>query len=100
MKEKFVSTFSDPRTEKYLAIAIFVLSSCAVIWCTIPIWRHQHLNDDSFITLTYAKNLAQGNGFVYNQPPATLGTTTPLFTITTALLATILPFFSVIQSNH
>jgi hypothetical protein len=32
--------------------------------------------------LTYAKNLALGNGFVYNHPPATYGTTSPL----TALL--------------
>lgn len=50
-----------------------------------------YLNDDAYITLTYAKNLAQGNGFVFNYPPAVLGTTTPLFTIAVAVLAWLLP---------
>jgi arabinofuranosyltransferase len=49
------------------------------------------LNDDSYITLTYAKNLASGNGFVFNHSPAVLGTTTPLFTIAVAGLALIFP---------
>jgi hypothetical protein len=49
------------------------------------------LNDDSYITLTYAKNLAGGNGFVFNHSPAVLGTTTPLFTIAVAGLALIFP---------
>ena len=39
------------------------------------------LSDDSLITLTFAKNIALGRGFVYNHPPAVLGTTTPLFAI-------------------
>ncbi len=47
------------------------------------------MNDDSFITLTFAKNLAAGNGFVFNHPPAVLGTTTPLFTVIIAGLASI-----------
>lgn len=47
------------------------------------------LNDDSYITLTYAKNLVNGNGFVFNHPPAVLGTTTPLFTILVAGLTWI-----------
>lgn len=64
----------------------------AVVLCsTWPIALHQNLNDDSYITLTYAKNLAQGAGFVYNHPPATLGTTTPLFTFLCALGAWIAP---------
>jgi hypothetical protein len=45
------------------------------------------LTDDAYITLTYAKNLASGNGFVFNHPPAILGTTTPLFTIIVSVLA-------------
>lgn len=49
------------------------------------------LNDDSYITLTYAKNLANGNGFVFNHSPAVLGTTTPLFTIAIAGLALLFP---------
>lgn len=42
--------------------------------------------DDAFITFRYARNLAQGRGFVYNQNEWTLGTTTPLYTM---LLATV-----------
>ncbi|NTV62713.1 MAG: hypothetical protein HGA65_04140 [Oscillochloris sp.] len=49
------------------------------------------LNDDSYITFTYIKNIVHGNGFVFNHPPAVLGTTTPLFTITVAGLALIFP---------
>ena len=49
------------------------------------------LNDDAFITLTYAKNLAAGQGFVYNQGPATLGTTSPLLTFLVAGLSVFLP---------
>ncbi|HQV27191.1 MAG TPA: hypothetical protein PKY66_04365 [Thermoflexales bacterium] len=49
------------------------------------------LNDDAYITLTYVKNLVNGNGFVFNHPPAVLGTTTPLFTLVVAGLALLLP---------
>ncbi len=49
-----------------------------------------YLNDDSFITLTYVKNLVRGNGFVFNHPPPVLGTTTPLFTLLTAALTFLL----------
>ncbi|HEY0605940.1 MAG TPA: hypothetical protein VGD58_23655 [Herpetosiphonaceae bacterium] len=47
------------------------------------------LNDDSYITLTYAKNLVAGNGFVFNHPPHTLGTTSPLFTLAVAALGIV-----------
>lgn len=40
--------------------------------------------DDPLITLTYAKNLAAGNGFVFNQPPPVLGTTSPLLALAVA----------------
>ncbi len=59
-----------------------------------PLWiasQHIHsLNDDAYITLAYAKNLATGKGFVFNHPPATLGTTTPLFTLIIAGLGALL----------
>ncbi|MBK8026924.1 MAG: hypothetical protein IPK19_37440 [Chloroflexi bacterium] len=37
--------------------------------------------DDAFITFRYARNIVEGQGFVYNPGVATLGTTTPLFTL-------------------
>lgn len=45
--------------------------------------------DDALITLTYAKNLAQGNGFVFNHEPPVLGTTTPAFACAVALVSFI-----------
>ena len=45
--------------------------------------------EDAWITYRYAKNLALGNGFVYNIGERVLGTTSPLFTIMLALLAKI-----------
>ncbi|MGC9467692.1 MAG: hypothetical protein ACP5HS_03810 [Anaerolineae bacterium] len=61
----------------------------------VPLWtawnQHTRLNDDTYITLTYAKNLAAGRGFVYNHPPATLGTTTPLLTLVLAGLGALFP---------
>jgi hypothetical protein len=62
-----------------------------------PIWAASHvdfeqLGDDALITLTYAKNIARGDGFVFNHPPPVLGTTTPLFALATALLSRIFSF--------
>lgn len=37
--------------------------------------------DDAYITFRYARNLAQGEGFVYNPGERVLGTTTPLYTL-------------------
>ncbi len=54
--------------------------------------RHlERLNDDTYITLTYAKSLAAGNGWRYNGGVEALGTTTPLFALLVAGLARLLP---------
>jgi hypothetical protein len=37
--------------------------------------------DDAYITYRYARNLASGSGFVYNEGESVLGTTTPLYTL-------------------
>lgn len=44
--------------------------------------------DDAYITYRYARNIAQGDGFVYNLGEAVQGTTTPLYTLLLASLAT------------
>lgn len=41
--------------------------------------------EDFFITLRYAANIAAGQGFAYNPGVPTLGTTTPLYTLLMAL---------------
>ena len=45
--------------------------------------------DDAFITFRYARNLAQGWGFVYNPGQPVLGTTTPLYTLWLALCSLV-----------
>lgn len=40
--------------------------------------------DDAYITFRYAKRIAEGFGFTYNDSIRTLGTTTPLFTLVLA----------------
>ena len=42
--------------------------------------------DDAFITLRYARSIAEGNGFVFNIGEHVLGTTTPLFALVLAVL--------------
>ena len=46
--------------------------------------------DDAYITFRYAENLAEGSGLVFNEGERVLGTTTPLFAISLALLNAIL----------
>ncbi len=43
--------------------------------------------DDAYITFRYARNLAEGEGFVYNPDEHVLGTTTPLYTFLLAGLS-------------
>ena len=73
---------------RLLSIALLLGASAIPIWTATH--RFDSLNDDSYITLTYAKSLAAGRGFVYNHPPATLGTTTPLLTLLVAALSAVL----------
>ena len=70
-----------------------------IIISLIPLWiAYKYpifLNDDSYITLTYAKNIANGQGFIFNHLPPTQGTTTPLFALIVAGLASVLPFINI-----
>jgi hypothetical protein len=45
--------------------------------------------DDAYITFRYARNLLAGSGFVFNPGEATLGTTTPLYTLLMAGLGAL-----------
>lgn len=64
------------------------------IWIILPalilgIWARISLipftGDDAYITFRYARNIAAGLGFVYNQGEYVLGTSTPLLTLILAL---------------
>ncbi len=58
----------------------------AVVALGAGLWAGPQPLDDAFITLRYARSLAEGDGFVFNQGERVLGTTTPLFALLLALL--------------
>ena len=77
---------------RYSTLLTAIILAAASLFPLFAAYHHiEYLGDDSYITLTYAKNLAAGRGFVFNHPPATQGTTTPLFTLMVAGLALVLP---------
>jgi hypothetical protein len=49
----------------------------------------QFAQDDAYITYRYARNIVSGLGFVYNPGEWVLGTTTPLYTLLLALIASV-----------
>ncbi|MBL8130562.1 MAG: hypothetical protein JNL42_01785 [Anaerolineae bacterium] len=73
-----VSIASMSRFRGFRALLIGVLLIVAIAARLIPGAR---TIDDAFITFRYARNIVEGQGFVYNPGVSTLGTTTPLFTL-------------------
>ena len=72
--------------------ALYILSFCSLVPIVAAIGLdHRLLGDDPLITLTYAKNIAAGNGFVFNQGEPVLGTTTPLFALLIGTMMAVLP---------
>ena len=71
-------------------LAIIVLLAASLIPLTAAFRvDHRFPSDDALISLTYAKNLARGDGFVFNHPPPVLATTTPAFTLGVAGLTAV-----------
>jgi hypothetical protein len=69
------------RTFKISRFTIFYLFLLAAVvaWSGWTFWRYDQ--DDAFITYRYARQIASGNGLVYNLNEHVLGTTTPLYTL-------------------
>ncbi len=73
-------------------IGFYILLLCSLIPVAAAIrLDHGLLGDDPLITLTYAKNIAAGNGFIFNHGVPVLGTTTPLFALFVAAFMALLP---------
>ncbi len=62
--------------------AVLALAVGLRLWLLVAV---RATEEDFFITLRYAENLATGHGFAYNPGAPTLGTTTPLYTLLLAL---------------
>jgi arabinofuranosyltransferase len=72
------------RLTRWLLIGgVVVLAAGIFLWSNTP-----YDIDDAPITYRYARNIAEGNGFVYNIGERILGTSTPLFTLVLAALHT------------
>ncbi len=69
-------------THALLALAALVLFAFGIAW----IFRYPLVTDDPFITYRYARNLLEGQGFVYNPGEHVLSTTTPLYSLLLAAL--------------
>ncbi|RLE22275.1 MAG: hypothetical protein DRJ65_14250 [Acidobacteria bacterium] len=71
-----------------LAVLILLVASLVPLAAALRL-DPRFPSDDALISLTYAKNLARGDGFVFNQPPPVLATTTPAFTLAVAGLTAV-----------
>jgi hypothetical protein len=79
---------SEP-THRYSQSVIIIALLLAIAARLLP---GQRLVDDAYITFRYARNLITGQGFVYNPGEPVLGTTTPLYTLLLATLASLTGF--------
>lgn len=70
------------------AAGVIILNFLTYSICVFLCYRYL-ANDDVFITLRYADNIAHGNGFVFNIGERVLGTTTPLFALILGLFGAI-----------
>lgn len=70
-------------------VVVLIISLGISLFITMNMGEKSY--DDAYITFRYAKNLASGEGFVYNSGENVLGTTTPLFTLLLALIRIVFP---------
>lgn len=72
------------RKSGYFDLLVILLLGGIALSCA---WIYREFaQDDAFIIYRYAKNLANGRGFVYNNGEHVLGTSTPLYALALAFL--------------
>lgn len=69
-------------TKQQSFLLIIVIAGVMVAVLTTVFWNYTQ--DDVFITYTYSRNIAEGQGFVFNPGERVQGTTTPLYTLVMA----------------
>jgi hypothetical protein len=74
--------------DPYRGILWLILIAGATLRIYLLVTTHA-AEEDFYITLRYAENIAAGHGFVYNIGQHVLGTTTPLYTLVLALFARV-----------
>ncbi len=85
--------FSEDLSNRFSQVDVWAILLIALSLAISLLWigYTDFTEDDAFITFRIAKQIAAGNGFVYNIGERIYGTTTPLLTI---LLALSIKFFS------
>jgi arabinofuranosyltransferase len=66
--------------EPFLVPLLLLLATRGLLWAVLPIAA-----EDAYITFRYAKNLAIGNGLLYNPGERVMGFSSPLWTVWSAL---------------
>ena len=79
-----------PPQQRRLTIATLAGVSIVILLMLVGYWNIQQ--DDQYIFYSYAKNLANGHGYVFNLGERVNATTSPLYTLLLALTYTILRF--------
>jgi hypothetical protein len=74
------------RRDKILLLTLGAIGAAVWLWFAL---NTRIALEDAYITFRYARNIAQGHGFVYNVGERVLGTTTPLQTLLLAALGLV-----------
>ncbi len=87
--------------QRRLTIATVICTGAIVLLMLYSFWFIQ--GDDSYIFYSYAKNLVEGNGYVFNVGERVNATTSPLYTLLLALLylpLQVFPFITIPLLGH
>ncbi len=83
-------TLNSPQIRKINTLTILIFSALVII-ILLSYWKVQQ--DDAYIGYTYAKNLANGNGYVFNKGEKVNAITSPFYVLTTAVIYSVLRSF-------
>ena len=76
----------NPKNSLWIGVCLAALMAVTLYF---GLSQHPSSFDDAYITYRYARNIAQGRGFVYNVGEPVLGTTAPLYALLLASLSLI-----------
>ncbi|MGB2959960.1 MAG: hypothetical protein WBD30_13815, partial [Bacteroidota bacterium] len=90
-----------PEQQRRFTITSLTGVLIVVLFMLYGYWNIQQ--DDSYIFFSYAQNLANGEGYIFNPGERVNATTSPLYTVLLALLYTVfrfIPFVTIPLIGH
>ena len=97
-----MSVINDMSKKGILSSKLFWILVAVALFLLLQIPLTNYLVDDAYIHLTFARNIATGNGFSFNPREPTYGVTAPLWTLLMAPLSLLFgaqPFIAKIVST-